>query len=132
MAGKFFEPIRKILNDIISLDVDQIALEIARTETFKKLVISLNTEGLPTSQLFELGEDSEGKKLSSIGGNYSPFTVKEGNKRSSSLIDLKDTGDFYRSFNVIPFKGGFRIEAGDRVVVCCLPEAIPKIERLFL
>ena len=59
MAGKFFEPIRKILNDIISLDVDQIALEIARTETFKKLVISLNTEGLPTSQLFELGEDSE-------------------------------------------------------------------------
>ncbi|NNE75602.1 MAG: hypothetical protein HKN31_00850, partial [Pricia sp.] len=28
--------------------------------------------------------------------------------------------------------GGFKIQAGDRVVVCCLPEAIPKIERLFL
>jgi len=28
--------------------------------------------------------------------------------------------------------GGFEIKAGDRVVVCCLPESISKIERLFL
>ncbi|TLP80952.1 Trk system potassium transporter TrkA [Maribacter sp. ACAM166] len=28
--------------------------------------------------------------------------------------------------------GGFKIKEGDRVVVCCLPSEIPKIERMFL
>ena len=28
--------------------------------------------------------------------------------------------------------GDFRIKEGDRVVVCCLPKAIPRIEKLFL
>ena len=113
MAGTFFIPMRKVLNQIIGLDLDQIALDIARTDTFKKLVISLNTEGTPTSQLFELGEDSTGKKLSQIGGDYSPFTVQEKQRKGqpTDRITLKDTGDFYRTFDVIPFKGGFRIEA---------------------
>jgi len=104
---------RKVLNQIINLDIDQIAFDIARTDTFKKLVISLNTEGTPTSQLFELGEDSTGTKLSQIGGDYSPFTVQEKQRKGqpTNRITLKDTGDFYRSFNVVPFKGGFRIEA---------------------
>ncbi len=38
--AKFFKPIRDILMSIINLDVDDIAFEIARTNTFKKLVIS--------------------------------------------------------------------------------------------
>jgi hypothetical protein len=113
MAGRFFIPMRKVLNQIIGLDLDQLAFDIARTDTFKKLVISLNTEGTPTSQLFELGEDSEGTKLSQIGGDYSPFTVQEKQRKGqpTDRITLKDTGEFYRSFVVIPFKGGFRIEA---------------------
>jgi trk system potassium uptake protein TrkA len=28
--------------------------------------------------------------------------------------------------------GDFRIEAGDRVVVCCLPQSISKVEKLFI
>ena len=28
--------------------------------------------------------------------------------------------------------GDFRIQEGDRVVVCCLPDSISKIERLFI
>lgn len=28
--------------------------------------------------------------------------------------------------------GDFKIKAGDRVVVCCLPQSIPKIEKMFL
>ena len=28
--------------------------------------------------------------------------------------------------------GDFEIQKGDRVVVCCEPQAIPKIEKLFL
>ena len=74
---------RKVIESIVNMDLDQIALDIARTETFKKLVISINTEGVPTSQLFELGEDATGRTLESIGGEYSPFTVevKKSNKK---------------------------------------------------
>ena len=114
--AKFFIPMREVLNQIINLDVNQIALDIARTDTFKKLVITLNTEGMPTSQLFELGEDSTGRKLSDIGGDYSPFTLQEASrlgrpKKGADIINLKNEGDFYRTFNVVPFKGGFDIEA---------------------
>jgi len=120
MSQIFFQPLRKILDNIINLDVDEIAFEIARTSKFKRLVIGLNTEGEPTSQLFELGEDSKGKLLSSIGGNYSPFTLQKADeegrpKRSADLIDLKDTGAFYKTFDVIPFKGGFKIEANTKL-----------------
>ncbi len=113
MASEFFQPIRDILNGIISLDIDLVAQEIARTNDFKKLVITLNTEGQPTSQLFSLGEDATGRNLKSIGGDYSPFTKIEKARKGqpTDRVTLKDEGDFYRSFNVIPFKGGFTIEA---------------------
>lgn len=99
------------------LDVDSIAYDIAQTNEHKRLVISLNTEGKPTSQLYELGEDSLGRGL--IGktilkdGNYTPFTVSE--KRSKGQRTdhptLKDSGAFYASFVVRPYKGGFEIDA---------------------
>lgn len=104
---------RNILNVFIGLDIDQIALDIARTKEHKELVIGLNTEGEPTSQLFELGEDSQGRTLESIGGEYSPFTVQEKQRKGqpTDRITLKDTGAFYLTFDVKPFKGGFVIEA---------------------
>jgi len=117
MAKKFFIPLRNLLKSIIKLDVDTIALEITKRRSFKTLVINLNTEGEPTSQLFELGEDSLGKKLKGKNilkdGEYTPFTVGK-KKRKGQRTDhptLKDSGAFYMSFQVIPFKGGFRIEA---------------------
>lgn len=113
MAKTFFLPILRKLEAILAFDIDELALELAQTQQFKTLVIKLNTEGLPTSQLFILGEDSTGKKLDLIGGEYSPFTVEEKKKKGqpTDRITLKDTGDFYATFKVIPFKGGFRIEA---------------------
>lgn len=113
MAGAYFIPLRKFLKGIVSLDIDRIALEITSTLEFKTLVIKLNTEGLPTSQLFIRGEDSTGKRLDEIGGEYSPFTIQEKNKKRqpTNRVTLKDTGDFYMTFDVIPFKGGFIIEA---------------------
>jgi hypothetical protein len=113
MAQKFFIPLRKLINTFLSFDVDSIALEIAKTNAFQTLVIKLNTEGLPTSQLYQLGEDSTGRTLESIGGGYSPFTIEEKKRKGqpTDRVTLKDTGDFYLSFSVIPFKGGFEITA---------------------
>jgi len=113
MAGIYFIALRKFLSGIIHLDIDSIVLDITRTPEFKTLVIKLNTEGLPTSQLFLKGQDSTGKDLDKIGGEYSPFTVEEKKRKGqpTDRVTLKDTGDFYMSFEVIPFKGGFIIEA---------------------
>lgn len=121
MAKKFFIPLRNILNQILELDVDAIALEIAKTREFKTLVIALNTEGLPTSQLYELGQDSLGKGLRGKtilkDGEYTPFTVQKKQEKGQRVDHptLKDTGGFYMSFNVIPFKGGFEIVANGEV-----------------
>lgn len=106
---KFFMPIRNILNFIIALDVDQLALEIAQQGSFKDLVIELNTE----KQLFDKGEDSTGRTLESIGGAYSPFTVsiKQAKGQPTNRVTLFDTGEFYASWSVKPFKGGFIIDA---------------------
>lgn len=113
MAQNYFIPLRNFLKGFINLDIDSIVLDITRTQEFKTLVIKLNTEGLPTSQLFIKGEDSTGKELSKIGGSYSPFTIEEKKKKGqpTDRVTLKDTGDFYMSFEVIPFKGGFIIDA---------------------
>lgn len=107
--ARFFQPIRNILNFIIALDVDQLAFEIAQLDTLQDLVIELNTR----DQLFDKGEDSTGRTLESIGGSYSPFTVKikQAKGQPTNRVTLFDTGEFYASFVVKPFKGGFIIDA---------------------
>ncbi len=109
MAKTFFIPLRNLINGLLSLDVDEIALEISKTNQFKRLVIELNTQ----RQLFDKGEDSTGRTLESIGGEYSPYTVniKEEKGQPTDRVTLKDTGEFYSSFEVKPFFGGFIIDA---------------------
>ena len=70
--AKFFLPLRNVLNVLLLLNVDDLAFEIAKQDTLQDLVIELNTE----KQLFDKGEDSAGRTLESIGGAYSPFTIR--------------------------------------------------------
>jgi len=113
----FFKGLISYLELFAKLDLDDIAFQIANSTEHKKFVIRLNTEGEPTSQLFNLGEDSLGVRLhgetSLIGGEYSPSTLKDKRGKGQQLTPptLKDTGAFYDSFKVVAFKGGFRIEA---------------------
>jgi len=108
----------RLLKAFLKLNVDQIAIGIYQQDDVQNLIIELNTQ----NQLFDKGEDSIGATLESIGGPYSPVTI-EGlpgpggflGKRERGLpfdrITLFDSGDFYGSFKVVPFLGGFRIEA---------------------
>lgn len=82
----------------------------ARSDS-KEYIIALNTEGETTSQLYNLGVDSLGQTL----GQYTPYTKQakstgSGDKRIDH-ITLKDTGEFYESFRVIPTNKGFNIIA---------------------
>jgi len=47
--------------------------------------------------------------LSEIGGNYAPITVRIKGLSSNDVVTLRDTGDFYRSFDVTIEKDGFII-----------------------
>ena len=70
-------------------------------------------------QLWNLGEDASGQKLSSIGGDYQPLTIllKQQKGLPTDRITLFDEGTFYESFRIVlgadffeilsdPFKGG--------------------------
>ncbi|MAF43741.1 MAG: hypothetical protein CMI54_06200 [Parcubacteria group bacterium] len=96
----YFEPLKRMLNNIIRLDENALIKEILSDKKFQEFIIKLNTEG----QLFEEGIDSLGVSL----GDYSPATIEgtssfEGKKDKGQRYDhitLKDTGDFYGSFKI--------------------------------
>jgi len=77
-------------------------------------------------------------RLNNLNAEILEFVVKPDSRVTGNVIRELDfprgatIGGVIRNEEGIIALGGFKIEAGDRVVVCCLPEAIPKIERLFL
>jgi len=77
-------------------------------------------------------------RLNNLNAEILEFVVKPDSKvTASSIRDLDfpkeaTIGGIVRDGQGVIALGGFEIQAGDRVVVCCLPEAIAKIERLFL
>lgn len=76
----------------------------------KELVIELNQ-----TQLFELGEDSTGRRLWSFSPSqpYSPYTmqIKQAKGQPTDRLTLKDTGRFYESFKVVVGSDEFIIDA---------------------
>ncbi|MDV7140673.1 Trk system potassium transporter TrkA [Maribacter sp. TH_r10] len=84
------------------------------------------------------GEVVELMRLNNINSEILEFEVKPSSRVAGKVIREIDfpreatIGGIVRNGKGIIALGGFKIMAGDRVVVCSLPEAIPKIERLFL
>jgi len=106
-----FEHLHQILDRAIQADIDNIMFDILKQEDdVIDLIIDLNTE----EQLFQ-GIDSQGRELADIdvGGPYAPITVaiKRTEGQPFDRVTLKDTGDFYKSFDVVPLKDGFEIVA---------------------
>ena len=64
----------------------------------KRLIIEMNTQ----DQLYAKGIDSKGVSLKAIGGDYAYVTkdIKSYFNQPIDRITLKDTGEFYESFNV--------------------------------
>ena len=84
------------------------------------------------------GEVVASMRLNNLNAEILEFVVKAGSKVTSNPIRDLDfpkeatIGGVVRDEKGVIALGGYEIKAGDRVVVCCLPEAIAKIERLFL
>ena len=77
-------------------------------------------------------------RLNNLNAEILEFVVKPNSIVNGELIRNLDfprsaiIGGVIRSGEGIIALGDFKITEGDRVVVCCLPSAIPKIEKLFL
>lgn len=103
--------LENLLSNIKKVDFNSILFKVWKDKKNQEYIIELNTKGKPTSQLYELGEDSLGRAVG--GGNYAPSTVeyKFNEGQRFDHITLNDTGEFYRSFRVKPNKKGFTITA---------------------
>lgn len=77
-------------------------------------------------------------RLNNLNAELLEFVVKADSRVTGSIIRELDfpksatIGGVVRNGKGIIALGGFKIQEGDRVVVCCLPDVIPRIERLFL
>ncbi|WP_373073775.1 Trk system potassium transporter TrkA [Zeaxanthinibacter enoshimensis] len=77
-------------------------------------------------------------RLNNLNAEILEFVVKPKSEVAGNIIKELDfprsaiIGGVIRDGEGIIALGNFRITPGDRVVVCCLPRAIPKIEKLFL
>lgn len=99
------ESLRTLANNILKLDQDEILRKILLDPLTQAYIIDLNTQ----EQLFEQGIDSLGNSL----GEYSDFTVEVKKLKGQRFdhITLRDSGDFYNSFQVNVGKNFFVINA---------------------
>ena len=96
------EPLEKFLNE-----TDQVVLGLVQAD--EDLVLDLNRD----EQLYDEGRDATGR---TITPRYTPFTVsiKRIKGQPTDRVTLKDTGSFYRSFDIKYGPDYFEIIATDR------------------
>jgi len=92
----------KFIENIANMNVTQLLKKVLSDKEVQDFIVHLNTD----VQLFDLGIDSTGVRLSSIGGSYSQFTLSLNPQKKKDRVTLKDTGDFHNSFKVNPLGNG--------------------------
>lgn len=102
----------KLAERAAALDESKILNAILANTHLQQEILDLNRIG----QLFNKGIDSEGRRLSDVGGPYANLTLRLAEekgrpKKSREDINLHDTGEFYRSFYIVLGSKEFYIEA---------------------
>lgn len=92
--------ILKVAYTLANTNVTKVLIQILEQKSTEKFIVDLNTK----VQLYRDGENSEGIKLSTIGGSYKPSTVriKKSKKQPTNRVTLYDTGKFHKSFTAKP------------------------------
>ncbi|WP_276165693.1 Trk system potassium transporter TrkA [Zobellia alginiliquefaciens] len=126
--------IKKTIAMVENMDYFQLSHSIGIDTLINKKLLAANN----IFRHIRKGEVVALMRLNNLNAEILEFVVKPNSRVTGSVIrELKfpraaTIGGVIRGEEGIIALGGFEIRAGDRVVVCCLPEAIPKIERLFL
>jgi trk system potassium uptake protein TrkA len=126
--------IKKTIALVENMDYFQLSHSIGiDTLIYKKLLAANNI-----FRYIRKGEVVAMTRLNNLNAEILEFIVKPNSAVSGKLIReidfprLATIGGVIRDGEGVIALGAFKITEGDRVVVCCLPSAIPKIEKLFL
>jgi len=103
--------IERLLNNVNKLDVNDVLLAMWKRNDTQDYIVELNTK----EQLLEEGIRSDGSEI----GEYTTNTIVGTSQYKGKIekgqrydhITLNDTGEFYKSFKVVPSKKGFKITA---------------------
>ena len=126
--------VKKAIALVENMDYFQLSQSIGIDTLINKKLLTANT----IFRYIRRGEVVDLTTLNSLNAEILEFIVKPESKVNG--MDIRDI-DFPRSATIggvikegvgVIALGGYKIEAGDRVVVCCLPRALDKVESLFL
>jgi hypothetical protein len=103
-----FGRLTDFVNKGLDLNKSNVFFHVFSRKDVQEFIVFLNTN----IQLFR-GFDANAQLLEDIGGSYTAYTIRQKKKKGDPFdrVTLKDTGDFYRSFNVKVFDDEFLIDA---------------------
>ena len=126
--------IRKTIALVENMDYFQLSHSIGIDSLINKKLLAANH----IFRHIRKGEVVALMRLNNLNAEILEFVVKPDSRVTGNVIRELDfpksatIGGVVRDGEGVIALGGFKIKAGDRVVVCCLPAVIPVIERLFL
>jgi len=126
--------IKKTIALVENMDYFQLSQSIGVDTLINKKLLAANN----IFRYIRRGEVVALTRLNNLNAEILEFEVKATSKVKGQIIRELEfpraaiIGGVVRNGEGNIALGDFRIEEGDRVVVCCLPDAIPKIERLFI
>ncbi len=126
--------IKKTIALVENMDYFQLSQSIGIDTLINKKLLAANN----IFRYIRKGEVVALTRLNNLNAEILEFVVKPSSKMNGQIIKEIDfprnaiIGGIIRKDKGMVALGDFEIVEGDRVVVCCLPQAIQKIERLFL
>lgn len=126
--------IKKTIALVENVDYFQLSQSIGVDTLINKKLLAANN----IFRYIRRGEVVALTRLNNLNAEILEFEVKATSKVNNQIIRELDfpraaiIGGIVRDGAGHIALGDFKIQEGDRVVVCCLPDAISKIERLFL
>ena len=125
--------VKKTIALVENMDYYQISESIGIDTLINKKLLAANN----IFRYIRKGEVVAMTKLNNMNAELLEFMVKSKSKISNKTIKELDFprsaiigGVIRNGEGIIPL-GDFKVEAGDRVVVCCLPRAITEVEKFF-
>ena len=125
--------IKKTIALVENMDYFQLSQSIGIDTLINKKLLAANN----IFRFIRKGEVVDITKLNNLNAEMLEFIVSRNSEVSNKIIKSLDfprsaiIGGIIRDGKGIIALGDFEIKAGDRVVVCCLPKAITKVEKFF-
>ncbi len=126
--------VKKIISVVENMDYIQLSQHMGIDSVINKKLLTANT----IFKYIRKGDIVDMTTLNNFNVQILEFIVKDNSKvNNMKIMDIDFPraaiiGGVYRNKKGIIALGDFIINTGDRIIVCCLPEAIKKIESLML